>query len=137
MACQTVSYRYPLQRLRRLAFLTLFACREALNRKLSEQRTISRLRSLDRRHLEDFRAESFASRDQRYEAAHTTELKVGPFVAIYLPYSQVPRSRAHPGRNGSDCQRDIPLLPEGEMNPNLPFAAHTFRANGIGHVACG
>src|SRR4051812_26438523 len=31
LACQTVSYRDPLHRLRSLAFMTLFACREALN----------------------------------------------------------------------------------------------------------
>lgn len=90
MLSQTVSHRDPLQRLRRLAFLTVLACRERINHKLAEKRAALMLRSLDRRLLEDFGANSFAIRRHPRDTAPTGEPKVGPLVAIYMPYSQVP-----------------------------------------------
>ena len=100
MPSPTVTDRYPILRLRSLAFLTVSSWRKALNRKLSERRTTSMLRSLDRRLLEDFGAESFAKDDQPCGTAHPSELKVGPLMSVYLAYWQLPRkhSRPYPGK---------------------------------------
>ena len=100
MLSPTATDRYPILRLRSLAFLTVSSWRKALNRKLSERRTISMLRSLDRRLLEDFGAENFARDDQPYDTPHPSDLKAGPLTAIYLPYWQLPRkhSRPYPGK---------------------------------------
>ena len=90
MLSPTAADRHPILRLRSLALLTVSSWRRALNRKLSERQEASMLRRFDRRLLEDFGAESFATDDQLCDTPDSSELKAGPLMAIYLAQWQLP-----------------------------------------------